>query len=137
MRDIHNKLSVADSVLALNRTADVNGTGVNLQGFEAAEVLFVFGGSGDTLSGTVKVEGKLEESDDDSTYTAVAAADILGTLPVVDDAAEDDKTYAVGYRGTKKFIRAVFDFTGTHTNGIETAAVVVRGHKRHQGAEAV
>lgn len=137
MRDLFNRIDVKQSVDAVIRTADVNGTGVDLQFYNGAIVLYHFGITGDTLSGTVKVACVLEDSDDDSTYAAVAAANRLGSLQTVDDNTEDQATYVVGYIGAKRYIRAVFDFTGTHTNGIEVGADVVRWRKRHLGGVPV
>lgn len=127
MQDLKNNLKVVQSLAPAVRTADASGTGVDLYGYNAAVVLFEFGASGDTLSGTVKVAGLVEESDDNSTFTAVADADLIGTEPLVDDPAEDALTYKVGYKGSKRYIRGSFDFTGTHTNGIPCATTVVLG----------
>lgn len=131
MRDIHSSQKPVQSLKPATRTADASGTGVDLQGFEGANVQYDFGTSGDTLSGTVKLQATLDESDDNSTFTAVASDDIIGTLPLVDDPAEDDAIHQVGYRGNKRYIRAGFDFTGTHTNGIPCATTVVKGAPRH------
>lgn len=122
---IRQDVSVKQSLDALIRSTDTNGDGIDLRGFEGALVLYHFGITGDTLSSTIKVAGLLEESADNVTFTAVAAADVDGTLPVIDDNAEDETTAWVGYLGSKRFIRPVFDFTGTHTNGIEVASDVI------------
>jgi hypothetical protein len=134
MRDLHNNLKAVRSVDPIVATADTNGDGVDLQFYEGALVLYHFGITGDTLSASVKVACELEESVDNSVWTAVAAADVLGTLQTVDDAAEDDEIYQVGYIGSKRYIRPVFNFTGTHTNGIEIAASVVKGFPIHAPA---
>jgi hypothetical protein len=143
MKDIHNLMSAVTSLKAANRTADANGTGVDLQGYEGAEVIANVGLSGDTLSGTVKIALELEESDDDSTYTDVADADMLGEtgagsgeFALIDDPAEDELTYKVGYIGAKRYIRVVWNITGTHTVGTPGSASIVRMHARHQPAGA-
>ena len=130
-RDLASNLFPAVSLDVAVFTSDQNGTGVDLAGYESAVALFIFGASGDTLSGSVKVLPVLQESDDDGTYTDVAAADLVGALTVVDDPAEDSLVQKVGYIGSKRYLRTKFDFTGTHTNGIECSGVVVRGTKRH------
>lgn len=114
-----------------NNDTDGTGTGVDLKGYESASVVFCIGVSGDTLSGTVYMTPKVQESDSPSTnFTDVAAADLDGTLTVVDDAAEDDVVQSVDYLGSKRYIRAFVDFEGTHTTGTPIAAVVLRGHPK-------
>lgn len=131
MHDLKNNLKVSPSLLPATRTADANGTGVDLAGYNGALCVFTFGASGDTLSGTVYVAGVVQESDDNSTFTDVADADLIGTEPLVNDPAEDDAAYVVGYKGAKRYIRCKLDFTGTHTNGIPCATSVIAGNPRH------
>jgi hypothetical protein len=130
MRDIVTDRKMDLSLVPATRTADANGTGVSVEGFEGVVVGFAFGASGDVLSGTVFVEGVVQESNDNSTYTDVAAADLIGTEPMVDAAADASKVYRVGYLGSKKYVRGKLDFTGTHTNGIPCATFVERSAAR-------
>jgi hypothetical protein len=140
MRDLEARLNAVASLTAANRTADANGTGVDLQGYDGALIVAVIGAEGDTLSGSVKIEIEVEESDDDSTYTDVANADLLGnvtgtntgTVCVIDDNTEAPAVHKVAYVGNKRYIRAVDNRTGTHTVGTPTAAVVVRGYPHRQ-----
>jgi hypothetical protein len=138
MYDLSNKTGAVVSLTAATRTADTNGTGVDLQGWESALVLAVCGAEGDTLSGSVYIQFKLEHSDDDTTYTAVAQADVVdgtigtgGAFVTIDAAAEAPSIHQLSYVGGKRYIRVVDDRTGTHTNGTPTAAVVVKGNPRH------
>ena len=81
MQDLSNNINPAVSIINAVKTAAANGTGVDLQGYERATVLVDVGAEGDTLSSSVHFEISLEESDDDSTYTDVAQADIVdGTI---------------------------------------------------------
>lgn len=139
MRDLEARLDCAISLNAANRTADANGTGVDLRGYDGALVVAVVGAEGDTLSGSVNIAFELEESDDDSTYTDVAAADILGgtggangQFALIDDNAEAPAVHKVSYVGSKRYIRVVDNRTGTHTTGTPTAAIVVRGYPARQ-----
>ena len=50
MRDLYNNLTLSQSVDPATITADTNGASVDLAGYSAAEVIFNFGESGDTLS---------------------------------------------------------------------------------------
>ena len=74
MKDLANNLAVVQSLAPAVRTADANGTGIDLQGFESAMVLVDMGAEGDTLSSSVKIDFKLEESSDDSSYSAVTSS---------------------------------------------------------------
>jgi hypothetical protein len=127
-RSLVDNVAVRVSLDAADYTSDQNGTGVDTRGFDSVTALFGFGASGDTLSGSVYVAGVVQESDDNSVFTDVADADLVGTEPLVDDPAEDSAVYKVGYIGNKRYIRTKFDFTGTHSVGIECYGVVLLGH---------
>lgn len=133
-RNLSEAVSVASTINPIlgNNTTEGTGTAVDTKGYDSATAIFHFGISGDTLSGTVYVTPTLQESDTTTAndFTNVAAADLVGSLTVIDDAAEDPATMVVGYRGTKRYLRALVTFTGTHTAGIPISAVIVRGHPK-------
>lgn len=120
------------------RNSDTNSSGLDLQDSDDAVLLVHFGDSADTLSGTNKIEIEIEESDDNSTFTDVANADLTnyvtgtnaGTIAVIDAPTEDQLVLPVGYRGSKRYIRAVLNFSGTHTTGIPCAVLGARGRNR-------
>ena len=81
MKDLSNNIATAVSIKNAVKTAAENGTGVDLQGYEGATVIVDVGAEGDTLSSSVHFEVSLEHSDDNSTFTDVAQADIVdGTI---------------------------------------------------------
>lgn len=136
-KDLKNYIAGTASLTAANRTADANGTGVDLAGFESATIVAVVGAEGDTLGASDTISLELEESDDDSTYSDVAAADMIGGVAgsngqfaLIDAAAEAPAVHIIGYRGTKRYIRVVDNRTGTHSTGTITGAVVIKGHAR-------
>ncbi len=134
MKGVYYDQKVVKSIIAIvgNNTTEGTGVGVDLAGYEGALMTFNIGASGDTLSETVYMTVKLQESDDDSTYTDVAAGDYEGTQGlVIDAAAEDEIVHAIGYKGHKRYIRAYIAFTGTHTNGTPIAAQAILSHARH------
>ena len=141
MRDLANNLIGVNSLVPAVRSADANGDGVDLQFFEGAMVVVSVGAEGDTLSSSVKIDFKLEESDDDSTYSAVTSSssvsdgsvDSSGIFATFDDNAEAPAVASIGYLGGKRYIRVVADFSGTHSNGSPVAALVIKGHPRHAG----
>ena len=134
MKDLKNNIGVVQSLAPAARDADANGTGVDLQGFESATVLIDMGAEGITLSTTNKIEIELEHSDDDSTYTDVAAGDVIGassgTIATFDANSEIPAVSSVGYIGGKRYIRAVANFSGTHGTGTPVAVSVVKSHAR-------
>ena len=101
MQDLFNGISVAQSLAPASRTAAGNGTGVDLQGYDAAVVLLDLGAVGGT---TPSFTFQVEESDDNSTFTAVADADLQGTEPVV--TTSENTVREIGYTGIKRYIRA-------------------------------
>ena len=143
MRDLSNNINPAVSIINAVKTAAGNGTGVDLQGYESATILVDVGAEGDTLSSNVYFEISLEHSDDDSTYTDCAQADIIdGTISAggiwlkLDGTANGNPDSAggifrVGYVGGKRYVRVVLAKTGTHSNGTPIGAMVVRGHARN------
>lgn len=142
MKDLSNNISPVVSIINAVKTAAGNGTGVDLQGYESATVLVDVGAEGDTLSGSVYFEVSLEHSDDNSTYSDCAQADIIdGTIAAggiflkLDGTTGGDPDTAggifrVGYVGGKRYIRVVLAKTGTHSNGTPLGAMVVKGHAR-------
>ena len=133
---IHDSIELVKSIDPAVVTADTNGTGVDLAGFEAAEIVFSIGESADTLSGSVYLELEVEDSPDNSVWTNCGAADLLdaeaaGLAATIDAAAEDDVVVKVGYVGGQRYVRPVINVTGTHTNGTPLAACVIKGKPRH------
>tara|TARA_R100000808_G_C2153141_1_gene163075 strand:+ start:1222 stop:1686 length:465 start_codon:yes stop_codon:yes gene_type:complete len=143
MKDLSNNINPAVSIINAVKTAAGNGTGVDLQGYESATVLVDVGAEGDTLSGSVYFEVSLEHSDDNSTYSDCAQADIIdGTIAAggiflkLDGTTGGDPDTAggifrIGYVGGKRYVRVVLAKTGTHSNGTPIGAMIVRGHARN------
>jgi hypothetical protein len=135
MKDLKNSILAVKSIDPIVGNDDTEGTGVgvDLAGFEGALMVAHLGASLDTLSGSVYVTVKFQESDDNSAFTDVADADLLGGANgvVVDAAAEDEVVIQRGYIGKKRYIRVIIDHTGTHTNGFPYSALVLKGFPRH------
>lgn len=120
--DIKQTLDAQNSLAPAARTATANGTGVDLANFHSANVVFIVG----TITDGTHTPS-VQESDDNSTFTNVAAADLIGTLA----ALASNTNQRVGYRGTKRYVRAVSTVAGATTGGVY-AGVVVRGDARKQ-----
>ena len=120
--DIKQTQDVQNSLAPAARTASANGSGVDLANFASATVAFSVG----TITDGTHTPS-VEESDDNSSFSAVAAADLIGTL----SALASNTNQRVGYRGTKRYIRAVSTVAGATAGGVY-AAVVIRGDGRKQ-----
>lgn len=140
MNDLLNNSAESQILDPVVITADADSASVDLAGYGGVTFYALVGESGDTLSGSVKIELEVEESDDDSTFTDVANADLsnsvtgtnVGTFAVIDAAAEDDAVYAVSYRGNSRYVRAVVNVTGTHTNGTPVGVLAIRTGAQHR-----
>lgn len=115
----------------------LNGASVDTQFSESVAILACIGASADTLTVSVLFELQLEDSPDDSVWTDVVAADMIGgtkgangQFALINDPAEDDKWFMIGYIGAKRYVRAVLVVTGTHNNGTEIGVGVMLGNSR-------
>ena len=138
MKDLANSVQVVQSLVPANRTADANGSSVDLQGFESATVVFDVGTEGDTLSGSVKIEGQLEHSDNGTDFSAVPTSQVVdgstnatGVFVTYDANAEIPAVASIGYVGGKRYVRVVDQRTGTQSNGTPSSASVIKGNPRH------
>lgn len=141
MKDIHDKINAIELIPAAVYDADNTPAAVNIAGFEAAEIVLAVGVGGITFTSSNKVEFKLTHSDDDSTYAAVTAADLVGaptvgtggiikSLTAAKAAASVDQ---YGYIGGKKYLKLLADYGGTHATGTPIAALVIKG-RPHQAS---
>jgi len=136
IRDFSNNIADSASLTPLIRTADANSASIDLQQHRTGAFLNYIGITGDTLSASVKLELEMQESSDDSVWTACADADVkntvtgtnTGTVAVIDANSKDDVVVWGEYTGTKRYIRMTHNFTGTHTNGIETSTIGLRSN---------
>lgn len=142
-RDAHNNISVVQALETIVVNNDTEGTGavIDTKGYEAVELVVDVGQSGDTLSGSLKLDLIIQHGDlaNGSDMAAVAQSDVVGSwatgaiFATVDADGEDGAIYRVGYVGTKRYVRLFIDTTGTHTNGTPVGAVAILGRPRHVG----
>lgn len=120
LREFKSQVDCVQSLAPAARTASANGTGANLQGYNSAMAVFECGALTDGTH-----TPKLQESDDNSSYSDVAAADYVGGSAPTALSANTVARY--GYIGTKQYVRAVMTVAGA-TTGAVTSAVILRGH---------
>lgn len=136
-RDLQHNLKFTHSIPEILRTANatVDGTGVATYPYEG--VMFLVH-SGVVTDGNWTIT--FQESDDNSTYTAVVAAELgadtgvlvgagLNTVLLDTTAADDNAFYKVNYYGDAAFVRASVTSTGS-TSGATFGVAVVQSFGR-------
>lgn len=134
MRDVHSHMLAAVAIGAAALDADNTPPAIDLQGYQAAEILLAIGVGGITFDATNKIEFKLTHSDDDVTYTAVTVVDMLGLESVGTGGIVKSLTaahaaaavYRFGYKGGRRYLKLLADFSGTHGSGTPIAATVLK-----------
>lgn len=117
---------------------DATSTLLDTAKFDGIEVDVIIGALTGTLGASNYLTPILQESDTTvgTDFAAVASADMIGSLSVVDSASEDSLIQRVGYIGHKRYIRVKLDYTGTITAGI-TGVVGILGYPESAPVSAV
>jgi len=142
MRDGKSGLAFDESLNAIVKDADTNCTAIDQQGFSSVTHIVNVGAPGVTFSSSVKIDIKLEDSDDNSSFSAVTAntsvtggtVDSNGIFQTINANGDCNKVYAIGYVGGKRYSRVVLDFSGTHSTGTIFGVVGIKGHPLHAPA---
>lgn len=113
MRSIAANIGAKSAIDPAVQTANVNGTGIDTLGFGSLAFLVQTG----AIAGSGVFGVSLEDSDDNATFTAVAADQVKSNAPAALAAAS---TYKVGYHGFKRYVRPVL----TKASGTSIAAGV-------------
>ena len=139
--DLVNNIDTQASIVAQTITADTNGSGVDLAGYLSSTAIISLGAEGPNLSANISITFKLQDSDDDATWTGVAVDDALGIAVdadgifyVADKAAAAPEVIAIGYTNTKRYLRVVVEVKGAQGTGTPISALIVRGHPKHRGS---
>lgn len=113
--------------IAVRTNGTVNGTTVDLhENRDASRSALVVVHTGTMTDGTVAIS--LQESDDNSAWSNVAAADLQGSAISIAN-TDDDKIFELGYVGSKRYLRVVAVTSGA-TSGGTFGATIVRGFPR-------
>jgi len=118
--DVHGEL-LASNLIAGTYTADANGAGADLQGYQGVLKIVLDSGAGGGTTPTLDV--KIQDSADNISFT-----DIIGKTFVQVGADASLQSLGIDTRGVKRYIRAALTITGTSpTFGL---AVVAAGQKQ-------
>jgi len=134
MEDIHTRMSTAIAVAAAVYAANSTPVTIDLLGYDAAEIILAIGIGGITFTTANKIEFVLSHSDDDTTYTPVTDAHLLGvtgtTAGIIKSLIALQAAATVsrfGYKGGKRYLRVLAQFSGTHGTGTPLAGVAILG----------
>ena len=122
--DLKSNISVGRSVAYGAKTSTATGTGVEVADYNSCCVVI---DAGAWTDGTHTVA--VQDSDDNSTFAAVADSLLDGTEPVIDGAADDDQQYYIGYKGNKRYVRVVVTVASATTGAIYGAYVILGNPK--------
>ncbi len=129
LRDLKNNLDAVQSLAPAARTASANGAAVDLQDYGGAMAVVSLG-----LWTDGSFTFKLQESDSQgSGFTDVVAANLIGAFTVVDGVDDDNTVQRVGYRGIKRYLRAVETEAGASPaagTGLVAGVNIVRGYPK-------
>lgn len=142
-KDLFHQIAAKKSITNANLTGNgttTTGATVDRRGYHGATVIIEVGAPADTLSGSLKTTFKLQDSDDDSSYADVVAANLMtesgvgagadGVIAVLDNsssAQNGSRCYTAGYIGGKRYLKVLAVRTGNHASGTPTAASVLLG----------
>lgn len=110
---------------------DTSSSWIDTTNFESLTVLAIIGEL-TGVDGSNYLTPILQESDTtaDADATSVATNDMIGAFTKVDAAAEDSVIQKVGYKGTKRYVRVKFDYTGTGISAGIVGAVGIASNAR-------
>lgn len=123
MKDAYNNIRPKVSLPPAARTATGNGTAVDRSDnglmYQDAMITVVTGAMTD---GTHTID--IKESDDNATFTSVAASDLQGSKPAL-TSTSGGNTFDVGYKGTKRYLRVDVTVATATTGGLYAAVVTL------------
>ncbi|MBI1215675.1 MAG: hypothetical protein GC185_07645 [Alphaproteobacteria bacterium] len=131
MHDITSNIGITQCLAPQTIDSSALDSGsIDMQGADCAAVAVFIGAMGDTLSGSARIDLKIEHADDDGagapgSFAACTDEDVLnftgldasGIFESVDADAKAQKRYVVGYRGGKRFIKVTATPTGLSSGG--------------------
>lgn len=129
MLDLHNNIAPAQTIAAASASGGLTGSGVDLAGFDKADVQINVGAGSNDGDYSVSVE----ESSDNSTWSTVASGDLQGSFTSNIDTGSDLMEH-VGYHGNTRYIRVTVTENTAATTAPTVAALLQRAHARTRPA---
>jgi len=134
MRDLYHNVLPTQVLNPAVATTTQTSSVIDLQGFNSASIVFSLGQAGDTLSTSLYWTLTLQQSNDNSTYVAVATTDVNeGVTSIAVNSPSLDKTvYSIGYIGGMRYLKAIVTPTGTMTSGTPIGIIALRGNAAYK-----
>ncbi len=134
LRSMKDILKVSSVIAAASVSASGTSSSVDVQDYGSLSFAVATGAtSGNDLSSSHKLDIKLLESVDNSTFTQVAGADIFDAETAASDIAKSldgtedaSSVHMVHYRGNKRYVKLQLVETGTVV--MPMAVLALRGH---------
>lgn len=128
---ISNVASVMLSAPADHVYTDFYSDILDTKGFESAQLSALIGIlTGVDGSNTLTITAEESDTTANGDFTTVAVGDLDGAFTLIDAATEDVVLQSVGYKGTKRYIRLLFNFVGTGIGASLLAAIGLLSHAR-------
>lgn len=128
MRDLHNNINGARGIspaAILSGNGTTTGQTIDVTDYGSVEFLFAAGAITDGTFTVTLYEGDASNMSDEAT---VADADLLGSEPTF-TSADANAVKRVGYKGSRRYVRAKVVQTGATTGGF-LACIVAQGHPK-------
>ena len=139
----HELIEIEVGQIPVVTAADANCTGVDTRDFANVDIEVTVGARGDTWDATNFIDIEVEGSDTSVSagYADAANADLrgdtdtggaanTGTIKSLDAAADGSQVYRTAYVGSCRWIRAVLNFSGTHSTGSIIGVNYIMGKPR-------
>ena len=125
-QDLANRVTITQSLSpAATITTATNGASVDMTDHEGCMVIYNVG----VVVGAPVVI--LQDSDDDTTFATVSAANQVTDMPAALSTSLDVAVYRAAYLGNRRYVRPRVDDEGT---SIFIACTIVQSHGRHINA---
>lgn len=112
LRNLAQKIKSLMLLAAQSVTADINSASADLANFR--NFAFLVSAGNFTFTGVNKIALKLQESDDNSTFTDCdLTAYAGGAIKELAAVADANTVHVVEYKGHKKYVRLALDVSGT------------------------
>ena len=139
MFDLKNNIELVECLNAIVKAADTNAAGIDTQGFNSSMAIVNVGAPGVTFSTTHKVDIRLQDSSDNSTFADVTDNAYVtggtvggtGIWQTIDADGDCNAVYGIGYVGPERYYRVVLDFSGTHGTGTVFGVVGAQSNPLH------
>lgn len=148
MHDLISNIAVEQVLKPQSIQASALNSGtIDCQGVEDLTVVAMVGDIADSLSGSVRIDIKIEHADDNNgtpgSFTACTDMDVSnyaglssGIFASIDASGKKNKRYAIGYRGGKRFVKVTATPVSLSSGGVVAMLALKAGLAQKPAANA-